>query len=222
MIYNLYSLKMSYHFFINYTYLIVEPNTRNAIVVDPAWELDRITQQLEKKHAKLRAILLTHSHYDHVNLVPALSDLMQPDVFLSQKEIDASGFRCKRLNAINDNDRLLLGELPFHCLLTPGHTMGSMCFQLDKSLFTGDTLFTEGCGVCPRPGGSPEAMYLSIQRIKAEIEDDVRIFPGHSFGMSSGKTMGHLRKNNIYLQLNREHFIKFRMRKNQRGIFDFQ
>ncbi|WP_246065006.1 MBL fold metallo-hydrolase [Melghirimyces algeriensis] len=213
---------MSYHLFINYTYLIVEPNSGHAIVVDPAWELDKITQQLEKAHANLRAILLTHSHYDHVNLVPTLSDWMQPDVFMSQKEIDASGFRCKRLHAVNDKDRLLLGELPFHCLLTPGHTAGSMCFQLEKSLFTGDTLFTEGCGACPVPGGSPEAMYLSMQRLKAEIKDDVRIFPGHSFGMSPGQTMGHLCKNNIYLQLNREHFIRFRMRKNQQGLFDFQ
>ncbi|MBO1581234.1 MBL fold metallo-hydrolase [Bacillus sp. XF8] len=222
MIYNLYSLRMSYHFFINYTYLIIEPNTRNAIVVDPAWEIDKITQYLEKKHANLRAILLTHSHYDHVNLVSVLNDLMQPDVFMSQKEIDTSDFRCKRLHAVNDNDRLLLGGLPFYCLLTPGHTMGSMCFKLEKSLFTGDTLFTEGCGVCPRDGDLPEAMYLSIQRLKTEIKDDVHIYPGHSFGMPPGQTMEYLRKNNIYLQLNQKHFIEFRMRKNQRNFFEFQ
>lgn len=222
MSYDPYILRMSYRFFINYTYLIVEPKTRYAIVVDPAWELDKITRWLEKKQAELRAILLTHSHYDHVNLVPTLSDLMQPDVFMSQKEIDASGFRCKRLHGVDDHERLLLGGFPVHCLLTPGHTVGSMCFQLEKSLFTGDTLFTEGCGACSMPGGSPEAMYLSVQRLKAEIKDDVRIFPGHSFGRPPGQTMGHLCKNNIYLQLNREHFIRFRMRKNQRNLFDFQ
>ncbi|WP_347836740.1 hypothetical protein [Gracilibacillus sp. JCM 18860] len=58
--------------------------------------------------------------------------------------------------------------------------------------------------------------------MKREIKNDVCIFPGHSFGMPPGQTMEHLRKNNIYLQLNREHFIKFRMRKNQLGLFDFQ
>ncbi|PWU67371.1 MBL fold metallo-hydrolase [Gracilibacillus dipsosauri] len=222
MLYKQYSLKMTYQFFINYSYLIVEPNSRNAIVIDPAWELEKITKLLKKNNAKLRAILLTHSHYDHTNLVPTLSEAMQPDVFLSQKEINASGFRCERLHAINDNDSLSLGGLSFRCLLTPGHTTGSMCFYLGNSLFTGDTLFTEGCGVCIRPGGSPEAMYSSIQRLKREIKNDVCIFPGHSFGMPPGQTMEHLRKNNIYLQLNREHFIKFRMRKNQLGLFDFQ
>src|SRR5699024_6130919 len=171
MFYRQYSLKMSYSFFINYTYLIVDPNSKDAIVVDPAWELDKIIQQLEISNANLRAILLTHSHYDHINLVPSLSKHMKPDVFMSQKEINESGFRCDRLHAVNDNDCLELGGLPFRCILTPGHTMGSMCFYLENSLFTGDTLFTEGCGACSRPSGSPEAMYHSIQRLKKEIKN---------------------------------------------------
>ncbi|MBA4543504.1 MBL fold metallo-hydrolase [Thermoactinomyces daqus] len=222
MIYELYPLRMSYSFFINNSYLIVEPESRQAIVIDPAWELNKITEQLERTKADLRAILLTHSHHDHVNLVPPLLERAQPDVFMSRAEIEVSGFRCPQLHALEDGDRLSLRQMELHCLLTPGHTAGSMCFWLEDSLFTGDTLFAEGCGACHLPGGSAEDLYVSIQKLKAAISDHVRIYPGHSFGQPPGQTMKHLREHNIYLQLNRKHVISFRMRKNQKGLFDFR
>lgn len=217
-----YPLRMRHSFFINYSYVIIDPRSRQAVVIDPAWELAQITSQLEAAGACLSAILLTHAHYDHVNLVEPLIDFAQPVVYMSRREIDTSGFRCRELHGLMDGEQFMINNMGITCFLTPGHTPGSMCFKIENSLFTGDTLFIEGCGVCQSPGSSPEDLFGSIQRLKKEIDDQVLIFPGHSFGQQPGQSLQVLRENNIYLQLEREHFISFRMRKNQPGIFDFQ
>ncbi len=92
-----------------------------------------------------------------------------------------------------------------------------------RSMFTGDTVFTEGCGICEDDGSSAEEMFRSIQRIKSEVSPYVRVYPGHSFGKAPGHTIEDLFQYNIYFQIDKkEYFVKFRTRKNQKGIFDFK
>ncbi len=207
----------------NYSYLVVDPSECIAVVVDPAWELDKFTRKLGELNLSLKAILLTHSHHDHVNLIDPLIDLFSPQIYMSKEEIDYYQFRCRNLNPLLDNERVSIGELKIEGLLTAGHTAGSMCYLIGENLFSGDTLFTEGCGICTERGGSVESMFKSIQRIKAEMSPHIRVYPGHSYGKLPGQTIEYLFKNNIYFQIEKkEHFVNFRMRENQKNLFQFE
>lgn len=209
-------------FFKNYCYIIIDTTTNFTAIIDPAWELTTIEKFLKKINANLVTILLTHSHFDHVNLVKPLLEKYDSQVVMSAKEIDYYKFTCRNLTPIENGDSLKLGNTDIKCLLTPGHTAGSTCFLLSDSLFTGDTIFTEGCGSCNTAGGNPEEMYSSIQMIKNTVPPDIFIYPGHSFGKTPGHSLSHLLKENIYFHIDKlEHFISFRMRKNQNNLLDF-
>lgn len=221
--FHLYQLHLKFMFLKNYCYIIVDKTTNLAAAIDPAWELKTIELFLKKINAKLDKILLTHSHFDHVNLVKPLLKKYNPQVIMSSKEIDFYKFKCNNLIPIENGDILELGNTNIKCLLTPGHTIGSTCFLLDDCLFTGDTIFTEGCGICNAFGGSPEDMFYSLEMIKNTISPDVLIYPAHSFGKTPGYPLKYLLKENTYLKINNlEHFISYRMRKKQKNNFKFR
>lgn len=209
--------------FINFGYVVIDRVTRKAAIVDPAWELLKYTELLTRLDANLHAIILTHAHLDHVDLVQPLLHLYNPVVYMGREEISRYRYQCNNLQALEDMDRISVGSTQFTCIHTPGHTSGGMCYLFRESIFTGDTVFIEGCGVCHLEGGSAEQMFHSIQRLKKILAPEVRIFPGHSFGQPPGLSMAKLLEHNLYFQLdNMSHFIDFRMRKNQRSMFDFK
>ena len=220
---SIYPLKVSNLFFKNYTYLIVDRCSGMAIVVDPAWELDKIEKILNRTDSRLSTILLTHSHFDHVNLVAPLVKKYNAQVIMSKAEIDYYGFRCNNLNDIDSEMPLSLSQIDVTPLFTPGHSKGSMCYLIDDFLFSGDTLFIEGCGICVGNGADPKAMFSSLNLLKEKITASTKIYPGHSFGKAPAKPFSYLLKNNIYLQFKEcDKFIGYRMRKGQRGWFDFK
>ena len=162
-------------------------------------------------------ILLTHSHFDHVNLADALSKKYDSPVLMSRIEIDFYRFNCNNLLAIEDSTPFSFGHSRVLPILTPGHTKGSLSYLIGENLFSGDTLFCEGCGICQGLGADPDAMFESISFLKHQLPLETRIYPGHSYHEAPGKPFSYLMKNNIYLQLDsREHFVRFRMRHNQK------
>ncbi|WP_438358042.1 MBL fold metallo-hydrolase [Brevibacillus dissolubilis] len=221
--YDLYQIKVASANIRNFNYIVVDQATGQTAIVDPAWDLELITGTFRALGVKPDVILLTHSHDDHVNMAAPLVELYGSQVYMSAKEIDTYQFRCPNLNPVEDLDAIQLGETGITCLVTPGHTVGGTCYLLSESLFTGDTIFIEGCGICTTVGGSPYEMFESIQRVKRTVEPHVRVYPGHSFGKEPGQPLSYLLRNNIYFHIERiEHFIKFRMRGNQKGLFDFK
>ncbi|MBY0119545.1 MBL fold metallo-hydrolase [Paenibacillus sp. FSL H8-0317] len=214
--YKVISIKSSYEAFINYSYIVVDETTREAAVIDPSWDLEAILDSLEAEQAKLTHILLTHSHTDHVHLVGALLDRFNPQVYMGGAEIDFFRYHCKNLKPVKDRDAVLMGNTLISCINTPGHTPGSICYSLTNHIFTGDTLFAEGCGICSERGGDPGAMYQSLQKIRQQIHPSVRVYPAHSFGIEPGQTLQMLLERNIYFNIfDEEQFIAFRMRRNQ-------
>ncbi|WP_408895202.1 MBL fold metallo-hydrolase [Paenibacillus taichungensis] len=213
--FSVYMLKMKKDPFINYTYLVVNESIREAIIIDPAWEYDKLINKICSLNIRPVAILLTHSHHDHTNLVDLLADQYHLDVYMSQREIDEYNYYHRNLIAFHDSSRLVLGNLYITCLLTPGHTAGSSCFYLPGYLFTGDTIFFEGCGECSGKGGSAVEMYHSINKIKQIIPLETKILSGHSYGKEPGQSFEQILKSNIYFQfMNKEElFVKFRNRK---------
>lgn len=222
--YELHPLKVEFLFMKNYAYILVDKATRQAAVVDPAWDLELLDGMLRSLEAELACILLTHSHHDHVNKVePLLKLYPAARAYMSVKEIDAYGFACRNLHPFEEGETIWLGETPISCMLTPGHTAGGACFRLADDLITGDTVFIEGCGVCDGAGGSPEQMHDSFQRIRKSTPPHVRVYPGHSYGKEPGMAFRDVLEHNIYFQIEQiEHFVRFRMRKNQGQLFNFK
>jgi glyoxylase-like metal-dependent hydrolase (beta-lactamase superfamily II) len=217
------SVKTRFTFFINYCYFITDLSTGSTALVDPAWEFHKLNSAMISKGLKLTAILLTHSHIDHVNLVKPFIKHYQPAVYMSQKEIARYKFKCPNLRPVQHNDQIILGQTAITCLETPGHSAGSMCFLLPDALFTGDTIFIEGCGMCKTPGGDPWEMYRSLQMIKESVDPAVNIYPGHSYGKPPGYPLGYVLKENKYFLFNTgEAFVKYRMRPRQTGLLKFK
>ncbi|WP_217559259.1 phosphopantetheine-binding protein, partial [Paenibacillus sp. GbtcB18] len=205
----------------NNSYIILDKRTKLSIIVDPAWEIEKIINKINELNSKPVAILLTHSHNDHVNLTEKLMRYYNYNlnVYMSRLEVDYYNFECSNLSTLNDMDEIIFGDTRITCLLTPGHTAGGMCFLLQDSILTGDTIFVEGCGVCHLKGGSPEQMYASIQKIKQCIPHHVKVYPGHSYGKEPGANIDSLMKDNLYFQLtNLQQFIDLRMRPNPKSI----
>lgn len=208
---------------LNYSYVVVDKNSKYAVIIDPAWSIDKVIYKLRQLNVELKGILLTHVHYDHTNLVTPLLERLNPQVYMGSKEIEYYNFKCRNLNSVNDMDMITFGETKIKCIFTPGHTVGGMCYLLSESMFTGDTIFIEGCGICTGNGGNPEEMFQSIQRVKAIVKPYVRIYPGHSFGKMPGYPLSYLMDKNVYFNITEKRiFINFRMRRNQRGLFDFK
>lgn len=219
----IYMLKTSFIQFRNYNYVGVDLETGKGFIVDPAWEINKIEKLLGEEQIELDKILLTHSHLDHVNLVEKLVEKHDALVFMSQEEIDFYHYRVTNLIGFSDMESIPIGQSDIRCILTPGHTRGGTCYQFGKGLFTGDTIFIEGCGICNTSGGSARSMYNSIQKIKKLISDETIIYPGHSFGKMPGQELKYLKAHNIYFQIDSEEiFAKFRNRSNMKGIFDFR
>ncbi|MCX7920825.1 MAG: MBL fold metallo-hydrolase [Clostridia bacterium] len=221
--YSLLKLKVEFLNYKNFCYIIVDKDSQEAAIIDPAWDIDKISDKIGQLDVKLTSIFLTHSHYDHTNLAEHLVKRYNSHVFMSKDEINHYGYRCPKLNALSDKDSIYIGNTKVSCMLTPGHTFGSSCYLLQGSLFTGDTVFIEGCGICTGTGASAEQMYDSIQNIKNNVSHDTKIYPGHSYGKMPGYSLSYLLKENIYFQIdNKDIFISYRMRKNQGNLFDFK
>jgi hydroxyacylglutathione hydrolase len=217
------TIKVKYRHFINYCYLVIDPKTRDAIIVDPAWEMEKIQDIINSEQANLKSVLLTHHHKDHVNLADRVAQEYNVTVHMSETEIQRYGFTCSNLVPFQTSKDIDSGSLPVDPIHTPGHTKGAVCYLINNALFTGDTLFTEGCGLCFGPGADPSEMYDSLNQLKTNLSPDCRIYPGHSYGRQPGMSFKFLLKYNIYLSfLRREDFIAFRMREGQKGLMNFR
>lgn len=207
-------LKMLHYYMKNYNYLVVDPGSSQAVIVDPAWEIEKIDQALADAQAALSGILVTHSHPDHIHLSKPLAERYGCPIWMSKSEIAASGFSAAQLIGI-DSGSWTVGQMTIEAIITPGHTPGSTCYLIGQNLFTGDVLFAEGCGMCADVQAA-HSMFASIQRLKSRLQPETRIFPGHSYGQPPGLTMSELRRINIYLQFSDKHsFAAFRLRRGQ-------
>jgi hydroxyacylglutathione hydrolase len=216
-------IKTSRLVFKNYTYLIVNEASKQGILIDPAWELAKYNEALKVDNIKLSAILLTHHHLDHSHLANDLAIQHECPVYMAQDEIQYYQFKCNNLQPIpSDCEFFDIAGISIRVIATPGHTYGGVCYLIDNQLFTGDTLFNEGCGICNTKGGNPRQMYDSLQKFKSVLSKDTLIYPGHEFKYPIGQSFDFLMKNNIYMQINDiEDFIKFRMRKGQTSFLNF-
>lgn len=196
-------------------YLVYDEKTLEGAIVDPGDNADRLIREIESARIKLKYILLTHAHFDHILAVGAIKRVTGAQVVVSRKDeylFDASAslspFGAYGRDLMNRFDfpgadiwmteelALEFGgmKLKFHS--TPGHTPGSHVIQLDDSiLFTGDTLFCQSCGRTDLPGGSWPVMLQSLKKLY-NLPGDYQVLPGHE-GLS---TLERERKTNPYMR----------------------
>lgn len=210
-------LEMSRNSMRNYNYLVVDPKSRCALVVDPAWQMEKLEAALVETGARLKGVLLTHSHHDHIDLARDVGSKYRCPIWMSQREIAYSGFSAPSLHVIGHTP-LQVGYLVVRPLHSPGHTPGSVCYHIGGNLFTGDVLFAEGCGFCSDVNSAYE-MFDTLERLKITLSSQTRVYPGHTYGKPPGQQFGCLLRDNIYLQFkDREMFAAFRLRSNKRAM----
>lgn len=195
----------------NYVYLVGDRNSREVLVVDPAWNVDAIFQAARKDEMNVRGALITHTHFDHVNGLEALLQKTDGVVYIHQNEANALKGMQSNVKKISGGENIKIGAVEITFLHTPGHTPGSQCFLVESNLISGDTLFINACGRCDLPGGNPEQMYESLTRL-ADLDDSVVLYPGHNYAESPTSTIGEEKRSNPYMQSgNLQDFLKYRM-----------
>jgi len=198
----------------NFMYLIGDPASRKALVVDPAWDVGSLIAAAEADGYEVAGALVTHYHPDHVGgdlfglSIEGLAKLLEhKGVPIWVNEHEAEGL--KRVTGVSDSDLrkvaggdvLDLGAARITFLHTPGHTPGSQCFLLGDKLVAGDTLFVHGCGRVDLPGGDPEAMYHTLTGKLAKLPKETVLYPGHHYGPTPTSTIGDELENNLYLRI---------------------
>jgi hydroxyacylglutathione hydrolase len=162
--------------FDNYAYLIVCEETGNAAVVDPA-EFYPVFCEVEKRGITLRSVFCTHHHADHISgLEDLLGELPDLNVYgYKGDENRIPGMNC----SVKDGDLVRFGKISGKVLHTPGHTTGSLCYIFDGSIFTGDTLFSAGCGRLFE--GTAEEMYHALNVKIKEMVPETKVYFGHEY-----------------------------------------
>ena len=201
----------------NFVYIVADPVTREAAVIDPAWEIDRIIEIVEQDDLHLKAALITHFHPDHLggNLmghhIQGAAELLERNlkikVHIHKSEVDfvgrIAGLSQSDLVGTDGTEELRLGNVGVRFLHTPGHTPGSQCFLIDGRLVSGDTLFIGSCGRVDLPGSDAAQMYDSLVNKLKRLPDDTVLYPGHNYAGQPTSTIGDEKKRNMCMRFNR-------------------
>ncbi|MBL8722195.1 MAG: MBL fold metallo-hydrolase [Myxococcales bacterium] len=174
-----------------YTYLLADPDTGDAALVDPVLEQHtRDLALLEELGLRLRFVLETHVHADHVTAAGLLRERTGARTVAS-----ARGAPCADQH-VGHGEVLRLGAHTITALATPGHTDDSLSYAVDGRVFTGDALLVRGTGRTDFQNGDPRALYRSIHEVLLRLPDDTVVYPGHDYKGFTSSTIGEERRHN--------------------------
>jgi glyoxylase-like metal-dependent hydrolase (beta-lactamase superfamily II) len=187
-------------------YIIADPASKEAAVIDPGGDPSKIRRSLKKNGLKLKFVINTHGHGDHIG---ANAQLGVP-VYIHRLDADFLGDPKKNLSQVflfsikspkaarllEDGDAIKLGSITLEVIHTPGHTPGSICLKTDSVIFTGDTLFRAGVGRTDLPGSDESALFRSIRERLFAFGDDTVIYPGHG----EPSTIGDEKRDNPFFE----------------------
>ena len=182
----------------NFAYLIGDPKTREAAVVDPGWEIPEILKVAECDGYRLTKVFVTHHHFDHVMGLGELLKVVDLPVYVHRD--DASFLRLERgtIKPVEGGETVTVGQVAVTLIHTPGHTPGSQCLLVDGHLLSGDTLFIRACGRWDLPGGDPAVLYESLAKLKS-LDEATVLCPGHHYAEEPTSTIGQEKRTNPFL-----------------------
>lgn len=192
-------------------YFVYREGQNDVILIDPADRGDYIFEALKERGFSVKAILLTHGHFDHIWGSNKLRELSGALIYAldAEKELCSSvklnvseqAGRAYTVEAdvyVKDGEELNLVGMPCKVIATPGHTGGSCCYYFEEAgfLISGDTLFQESVGRTDFPTGSMSAIVRSIKEKLFVLPQEVKVYPGHG----ESTTIGYEKANNPFCQ----------------------
>ena len=196
------------------TYLVYDKKTLQAAIIDCTCSVNEIEQKIKEKGLNLKYILITHGHFDHVYCIKKMKEKFPSSLvfmhkddlpLLKQVEVQCSmagieGIEIPCIDGLLDEktQNLRLGENEIKIIHTKGHSKGGVCYLINDSLFSGDTLFCESIGRCDLFGGSYTEIEKSIKQKLFELNENTIVYPGHG----EKTTIAHEKKYNPYFGSN--------------------
>jgi glyoxylase-like metal-dependent hydrolase (beta-lactamase superfamily II) len=191
-------------------YLVAAEPSREAVVIDPGWDARAILAEARAAELTIKAILLTHGHFDHIGAVADMEEALQVPLIAHAREVDLLdakggadlfGFRIRSVpqpdRLVEHGETIEIGALTFEARYVPGHTAGHVAFieHQQRSAFVGDVLFAGSIGRTDLPGGDYDALIASITDQLLTLPDDFKVYPGHG----PPTTIGLERRTNPFL-----------------------
>ena len=175
-------------------YLVINEETKDTVMVDPGAYPTKLKNAVKEQGLKLKAVLLTHAHFDHIMGIEDFLKAFDVPVYVGREEqplladdrLNASsmyGYHCAYTGAkaLEDGQTVECAGTEIHVIHTPGHTVGGCCYYLpeDEALFCGDTLFCGSIGRTDLPTGSSRDLAHSIREKLMILPDETKLYPGH-------------------------------------------
>ena len=198
------------------SYIVCDEKSKEAMVVDPGGEPEKIAEALDILDANLKYIFLTHCHADHIGGISKLKELKGGKILISREDseglyneeislayyINMQNPELEADSRVDDNDLIHIGELEFKVISTPGHTKGGLSLYCEKErlVFSGDTMFSGTWGRTDLPTGNFVEIMDSITNKLMALPDETIVYPGH------GKTTMIQDERNIYIELKAKDF----------------
>lgn len=181
-------------------YILGDEESAECAVIDPAADAGKISEAIASLRLKVKYIILTHTHIDHISALDELKSSTGAEVAVHISEADnlnsdaetmsfiigASAPAAKADIKLSDGDILYLGATPVKIFHTPGHTIGGICVLCEDILLSGDTLFCESIGRTDFKGGDFDTLISSVREHIFTLDGDVKVYPGHGHSTTIG------------------------------------
>lgn len=191
-------------------YLVADEKSKEAVLIDCSETVEKLLSDVKELGVKVKYILLTHGHFDHVMGINDMKKKLGTKVLINAKDksqvemtktiLSTFGINIEKNpeydEFIDENTELKIGEIPIKIFETPGHTEGGMSYLIENKVFTGDTLFKQYVGRTDLPGGDFSKLENSIKNILYKLDDETEVFPGHG----DMTTIGYEKKHNEIVQ----------------------
>ncbi len=205
--------QMQVGFMAVFCYIVACPTTKEALVIDPAGDEDKIIRRLKDKGYQLKYIVNTHGHGDHTCGNARVKELTGAEI--AMHKLDDQLYNSPEGHAmsrqwgfapsppvdvlIEEGDKLVIGDVSLDVMHTPGHSPGGVCLYAPGHVFTGDTLFVGGIGRTDLPGASMDDFMKAIKERLLTLPGDTIVWPGHDYGFKPQSTIEIEKKTNPWI-----------------------